>query len=112
MRSNENNLWSSYRSSRDETLKLDLQPYDEATDFADIDSFDYNKDRDLLPSDRDRDNSPQKLGEDFSGNSGEDKIVGGFEVDINLYPYHVAYGSNCGGAIIDRKWVLTAGHCG
>lgn len=110
MRSNENNLWSSYRSGRDETLKLDLQPYDEATDFADIDSFDYNKDRDLFPSDRD--NSPQKLGEDVSVNSGEDKIVGGFEVDINLYPYHVAYGSNCGGAIIDRKWVLTAGHCG
>ncbi|CAB3242661.1 unnamed protein product [Arctia plantaginis] len=41
-----------------------------------------------------------------------DKIVGGVEVDINLYPYHVAYGSNCGGAIIHERWVMTAGHCG
>ncbi|CAH2099080.1 unnamed protein product [Euphydryas editha] len=104
------NRWSTYRSKRDGTVKLDMQPYDEATDLADIDSFDYNKDRDLLLSDRD--NSPQRLYEEISGYSGEDKIVGGFEVDINLYPYHVAYGSNCGGAIIDRKWVLTAGHCG
>lgn len=46
------------------------------------------------------------------GNYGENKIVGGQEVDINLYPYHVAYGTNCGGAIIGRKWVITAGHCG
>lgn len=40
------------------------------------------------------------------------KIVGGVEVDINMYPYHVAYGSNCGGAIIHEKWVMTAAHCG
>lgn len=43
---------------------------------------------------------------------GEDKIVGGREVEINLYPYHVAYGTNCGAAIIDKKWAITAGHCG
>lgn len=49
---------------------------------------------------------------DYESNYGENKIVGGQEVDINLYPYHVAYGTNCGGAIIDKKWVITAGHCG
>lgn len=45
-------------------------------------------------------------------NYADDKIVGGREVDINLYPYHVAYGTNCGGAIIHKNWVITAGHCG
>ncbi|XP_047540714.1 trypsin-1-like [Vanessa atalanta] len=105
------NLWSNYKKNDEGDLKLDIQPYDEATDLVDIDSFDYNKDRDNLYF-SEKDSSSQKIDEDFSANYGEDKIVGGFEVDINLYPYHAAYGSNCGGAIIDKKWVLTAGHCG
>lgn len=86
-------------------FKLDIEPYDEATDIADVDNFEYN-DRDISY----KLDIPHKRNDDLL--YGEDKIVGGFEVDINLYPYHVAYGSNCGGAIIDRKWVITAGHCG
>lgn len=86
----------------DGPIKLDLEHYDEPTEMPDIDNFDYNKDRD---------NSKEHPRYDYN-DYGEDKIVGGFEVDINLYPYHVAYGSNCGGAIIDKKWIITAGHCG
>ncbi|CAG5037531.1 unnamed protein product [Parnassius apollo] len=84
--------------------KLDIQDYKEPTEMPDIDNFDYeNEKRDVNP----------KMGSDYDGlSNGDDKIVGGDEVDINLYPYHVAYGTNCGGAIIDRNWVITAGHCG
>ncbi|XP_052753013.1 trypsin-1-like [Galleria mellonella] len=95
---------------KDDFYKLDIENYDAPTELPDIDNFDYTKDRD---------EHPKRIG-DYDENSnemqksvyGEDKIVGGFEVDINLYPYHVAYGTNCGGAIIDKKWVITAGHCG
>uniref|UniRef100_D9HQ62 Vitamin K-dependent protein C n=1 Tax=Heliconius melpomene TaxID=34740 RepID=D9HQ62_HELME len=84
--------------------KLDIEHYNDATDVADVDNFDYNNPELAYKF------GNQKIDDDLL--YGEDKIVGGFEVDINLYPYHVAYGSNCGGAIIDRKWVITAGHCG
>ncbi|KAL4712535.1 hypothetical protein ACJJTC_007551 [Scirpophaga incertulas] len=88
-----------YFENADVPLRLDIEQYDDPTEMPDIDNYDYNNDR----SYRDDLNL---------NNHGDDKIVGGFEVDINLYPYHVAYGTNCGGAIIDKKWVVTAGHCG
>ncbi|XP_028158544.1 trypsin-1-like [Ostrinia furnacalis] len=86
--------------------KLDIEQYEEPTELPDIDNFQY-KERDGY-----RGSDSTFHGYDMYSNYGEDKIVGGFEVDINLYPYHVAYGTNCGGAIIDKKWVITAGHCG
>lgn len=85
-------------------FKLDIEHYNDATDITDIDNFEYNNPELSYKF------GNQKIDDDLL--YGEDKIVGGFEVDINLYPYHVAYGSNCGGAIVDRKWVITAGHCG
>ncbi|XP_045507552.1 trypsin 5G1-like [Colias croceus] len=93
---------------KDNLYKLDIEHYDEPTEHPDIDSFDYNKDREML----DKYEVSQRLDNDVVNLFGEDKIVGGYEVDISLYPYHVAYGTNCGGAIIDRRWVITAGHCG
>ncbi|CAK1595404.1 unnamed protein product [Parnassius mnemosyne] len=91
-------------SNNNDLHKLDIEVYDEPTEMPDIDNFDYNR------GDRDID---AKQRYDYDGLSyGDDKIVGGDEVDISLYPYHAAYGSNCGGAIIDKKWVITAGHCG
>ncbi|KAL7305310.1 hypothetical protein TKK_0002441 [Trichogramma kaykai] len=43
------------------------------------------------------------------------RIYGGEEVVIETYPYQVSlqYGSQhiCGGSIIDKEWILTAGHC-
>ncbi|KAI8425770.1 hypothetical protein MSG28_011553 [Choristoneura fumiferana] len=99
-------------------FRLDVENYDEPTETPDVDNFN--------PIERD-DSSAQRLGDDdeqtlyeqvkdlgqeYEAGYGGDKIVGGTEVEINLYPYHVAYGSNCGGAIIGKKWVITAGHCG
>ncbi|CAH2060614.1 unnamed protein product, partial [Iphiclides podalirius] len=90
---------------RDDIFKLDLENYDEPTVMPDIDSFDYNN------ADR---NVNLKRGFDYDAGMsyGDDKIVGGEEVDLDQYPYHVAYGTNCGGAIIDKNWVITAAHCG
>nr|XP_034836843.1 trypsin-7-like [Maniola hyperantus] len=93
-----------FRSNND-LFRLDISHYDEATEMIDIDNFDYNNDRDS------EENQMLTIDQHLA-RYGEDRIVGGVEVDINLYPYHVAYGTNCGGAIIDKKWVLTAGHCG
>lgn len=96
---------------RQKRFRLDIGPYDEATEMVDIDNFDYNNDRtDVLNTSKENDLGLGK--EEISARFGQDRIVGGFEVDINLYPYHAAYGTNCGGAIIDKKWVITAGHCG
>ncbi|XP_076630163.1 trypsin-1 [Colletes latitarsis] len=47
------------------------------------------------------------------------RIVGGEETTIEHAPYQVSlekskynsYSHNCGGSIISRNWVLTAGHC-
>lgn len=101
------NAWQR-NSRKDDDLKLDVEHYDEPTEMPDVDNFEYSVDRQ-----QQNDRLFTREGEDAYGyNQGDDKIVGGMEVDINLYPYHVAYGTNCGGAIIDKKWVLTAGHCG
>jgi secreted trypsin-like serine protease len=45
------------------------------------------------------------------------KIIGGYYVDIEDYPYQVAFRHRarflafCGGSIINAKWILTAAHC-
>ncbi|XP_068624740.1 trypsin-1-like [Battus philenor] len=92
-----------YRNDED-LFKLDVQDYHEPTNEADVDNFDYKRDDNPKPIDFER----SYLGLSY----GDDKIVGGADADIDSHPYHVAYGTNCGGAIIDKKWVITAGHCG
>ncbi|ENN83297.1 hypothetical protein YQE_00344, partial [Dendroctonus ponderosae] len=45
----------------------------------------------------------------------DSRIVGGFPVNIENYPYQVSleyvYSHICGGAIISNRWVLSAAHC-
>ncbi|XP_061724754.1 trypsin-1-like [Cydia pomonella] len=88
--------------------RLDMEDVEEPTEAPDVDNFDgLNLDRD--------DNALDNIGASYNVEDdydAENRIVGGTEVDINMYPYHVGYGTNCGGAIIGSKWVLTAGHCG
>ncbi|XP_058837335.1 trypsin-7-like [Topomyia yanbarensis] len=49
-------------------------------------------------------------------NKCDDRIIGGYEVDITDIPFQVSLdffflGHFCGGVVISRRWVLTAGHC-
>ncbi|XP_045780218.1 trypsin-7-like isoform X2 [Maniola jurtina] len=101
-------VWPSLKKfrSNNDLLRLDIGHYDEATEMIDIDNFDYINDRDS--------EERQALSVDeHLARYGQNRIVGGVEVDnFNLYPYHAAYGTNCGGTIFDKKWVITAGHCG
>lgn len=50
---------------------------------------------------------------------GNTRIVGGQEASLGQFPYQVVVyvidsdgnAFICGGSIIDRNWILTAGHC-
>ncbi|XP_052745380.1 trypsin-1-like [Bicyclus anynana] len=102
---------------RNDLSRLDIDHYEEATELIDIDNLDYNNDRNDVQLEINEvhkkiDGNLGRYGHMMTMDDGQDKIVGGTEVDINLYPYHAAYGTNCGGAILDKKWVITAGHCG
>lgn len=125
-------LRKSKKSRNDKYIRIDIENYEEPTDVPDLDNFDYLKERDGTMREEDGNtkgdhgyireedgnikgdggNMREEDNIEMNLNYGDDKIVGGREVDINLYPYHVAYGTNCGGAIIDSKWIVTAGHCG
>ncbi|KFB42844.1 trypsin [Anopheles sinensis] len=46
---------------------------------------------------------------------GGQRVVGGFEIDVSEAPYQVSLQyykrHNCGGSVLNSKWVLTAAHC-
>lgn len=50
-----------------------------------------------------------------SGDSLDNRIIGGEKVNIEDYPYQVALYSGgrytCGGVILSTRWIITAAHC-
>ncbi|XP_052833824.1 trypsin isoform X2 [Octopus bimaculoides] len=60
--------------------------------------------------------SPERCGTRPSGSQRNYRIIGGFEVRRNSWPWQVAILTRskkqyCGGTLISPQWVLTAAHC-